>query len=79
MTKRNDSSLILVHVFKKRSQTLKQVALKRALITFLTALFSIAALGTFAQQATESDEINFSVERVGIIAVSYTHLRAHET
>ena len=40
------------------------------MIIFLTALFSIAALGTFAQQATESDEINFSVERVGIIDLS---------
>tara|TARA_E500000178_G_scaffold343674_1_gene390787 strand:+ start:72 stop:653 length:582 start_codon:yes stop_codon:yes gene_type:complete len=40
------------------------------LIIFLTALFSIVALGTFAQQANESDEINFSVERVGIIDLS---------
>ena len=40
------------------------------MIIFLTALFSIVALGTFAQQANESDEINFSVERVGIIDVS---------
>ena len=40
------------------------------MIIFLTALFSIAALGTFAQQAHESDEINFSVERVGIIDLS---------
>ncbi|MAU77408.1 MAG: hypothetical protein CMN48_00350 [SAR116 cluster bacterium] len=49
---------------------MRQVALKRALIIFLTALFSIVALGTFAQQANESDEINFSVERVGIIDLS---------
>jgi len=40
------------------------------LIIFLTALFSTAALGTFAQQANENDEINFSVERVGIIDLS---------
>ncbi len=40
------------------------------MIIFLTALFSIVALGTFAQQANESDEINFSVERVGIIDLS---------
>ena len=40
------------------------------MIIFLTALFSITALGTFAQQANESDEINFSVERVGIIDLS---------
>ena len=40
------------------------------MIIFLTALFSLAALGTFAQQADESDEINFSVERVGIIDLS---------
>ena len=76
MTKRNDSSLILAHVFKnwctflKRSQTLKQVVLKRALGIFLTALFSVASLGTFAQQADEGDGTNFSVERVGIIDLS---------
>ena len=40
------------------------------MIIFLTALFSIVALGAFAQQANESDEINFSVERVGIIDLS---------
>ena len=40
------------------------------MIIFLTALFSIVALGTFAQQANESDEINFYVERVGIIDLS---------
>lgn len=40
------------------------------MIIFLTALFSIVALGTFAQQTNESDEINFSVERVGIIDLS---------
>ena len=40
------------------------------MIIFLTALFSTAALGTFAQQVNESDEINFSVERVGIIDLS---------
>ena len=40
------------------------------MIIFLTALFSIVALGTFAQQANESEEINFSVERVGIIDLS---------
>ena len=40
------------------------------MIIFLTALFSIVALGTFAQQANESDETNFSVERVGIIDLS---------
>ena len=40
------------------------------MIIFLTALFSVAALGTFAQQANESDETNFSVERVGIIDLS---------
>ena len=40
------------------------------MITFLTALFSVAALGTFAQQANEGDETNFSVERVGIIDLS---------
>ena len=40
------------------------------MIISLTALFSVAALGTFAQQADESDETNFSVERVGIIDLS---------
>tara|TARA_B100000963_G_scaffold273732_1_gene241958 strand:- start:64 stop:645 length:582 start_codon:yes stop_codon:yes gene_type:complete len=40
------------------------------LIIFLTALFSVAALGTFAQQVDEGDETNFSVERVGIIDLS---------
>ena len=37
------------------------------MIIFLTALFSVATLDTFAQQADEIDETNFSVERVGII------------
>ena len=36
----------------------------------LTALFSIPALGTFAQQADEGDGTNFSVERVGVIDLS---------
>ena len=40
------------------------------MIIFLTAFFSVSALGTFAQQSDESDEINFSVERVGIIDLS---------
>ncbi len=40
------------------------------MIIFLTSLFSVTALGTFAQQADESDETNFSVERVGIIDLS---------
>ena len=40
------------------------------MIIFLTALFSVAALGTFAQQVDEGDETNFSVERVGIIDLS---------
>ena len=40
------------------------------MIIFLTALFSVAANGTFAQQADEGDGINFSVERVGIIDLS---------
>ncbi len=40
------------------------------MIIFLTALFSGAAHGTFAQQADEGDETNFSVERVGIIDLS---------
>ena len=40
------------------------------MIIFLTALFSVAALGTFAQQVDGSDETNFSVERVGIIDLS---------
>ncbi len=40
------------------------------MIIFFTALFSVATLGTFAQQADESDETNFSVERVGIIDLS---------
>ena len=40
------------------------------MIIFLTALFSLATLGTFAQQADENEETNFSVERVGIIDLS---------
>ena len=40
------------------------------MIIFLTSLFSVTALGTFAQQADESDKTNFSVERVGIIDLS---------
>ena len=40
------------------------------MIIFLTALFSVAANGTFAQQADEGDGVNFSVERVGIIDLS---------
>ena len=40
------------------------------MIIFLTALFSVATLDTFAQQADEVDETNFSVERVGIIDLS---------
>ena len=40
------------------------------MIIFLTSLFSVTALGTFAQQADESGETNFSVERVGIIDLS---------
>ena len=40
------------------------------MIIFLTALFSVAALGTFAQQTDQGDEANFSVERVGIIDLS---------
>ena len=40
------------------------------MIFFLTALFSAATVGTFAQQADESDETDFSVERVGIIDLS---------
>lgn len=40
------------------------------MIIFLTALFSGAAHGTFAQQADKGDGTNFSVERVGIIDLS---------
>ena len=40
------------------------------MIIFLTAFFSVAALGTFAQQTDQGDEANFSVERVGIIDLS---------
>ncbi len=40
------------------------------MIIFLTALFSLAALSSFAQQADEGDETNFSVKRVGIIDLS---------
>ena len=40
------------------------------MIIFLTALFSVATFGTFAKQAGESDETNFSVERIGIIDLS---------
>ena len=40
------------------------------MIIFLAALFSVAALGSSAQQADEGVETNFSVERVGIIDLS---------
>ena len=40
------------------------------MIIFLTALFSLAALSSFAQQADEGDETYFSVKRVGIIDLS---------
>ena len=40
------------------------------MIIFLTAFFSVAGLGTFAQQTGQGDEANFSVERVGIIDLS---------
>ena len=40
------------------------------MVIFLTALFSGAAHGTFAQQADKGDGTNFSVERVGIIDLS---------
>ena len=46
------------------------MVLKWVLIISLTALFSVAALGTFAQPADEGDGTNFSVERVGIIDLS---------
>ena len=40
------------------------------MIIFLTALFSVATLSTFAQQADEGDGSLFSIERVGIIDMS---------
>ena len=59
MTKRNDSSLILAHVFKEEPDA-ETSCIKTGM----------AAPGTFAQQADEGDETNFSVERVGIIDLS---------
>ena len=39
-------------------------------IIFVSALFSLSGLGTFAQQSDEGDGTNFSVNRVGIIDLS---------
>ena len=44
--------------------------MKWTLIIFVSALFSLAGPGTFAQQASEGDDAIFSVKRVGIIDLS---------
>ena len=69
MTKRNDSSLILAHVFKEEPDA-ETSCIKTGIDYFFNCPFSVAALGTFAQQADEGDGTNFSVERVGIIDLS---------